>query len=154
MFLIKTERDLLNAFRRRDRDVVEPPPGAVYPMLVRDYRSWLDPTGVRAYLVFQDSVSGKPLGIAFRRDVAADDTGSRLCDWCHNFGADVGLLTAERTSRRRVGVGVCRDLRCADRIEQAAELAGRSSRVPRLRLLERMARFAREGLGIESVPLD
>jgi hypothetical protein len=154
MFFIKTERDLLKAFRHRDRRAFEPPPGAVFPIVLRDYHAWIDPTGVHAYLVFQDPSSGRPLGIAFRRDVAPDESGSRMCDWCHNFGADVGLLTAERTSRRRVGVGVCRDLRCADRIEQAAELAGRSSRQARHRLLERMVQFAREGLGIDAVPLD
>ncbi|HZA49485.1 MAG TPA: FBP domain-containing protein [Myxococcaceae bacterium] len=154
MFIIKTERDLLNAFRPRDRGAFEPPEGVAFPFAVRDYRAWVDPSGVRAFLVFQDPASRKPLGIAFRRDVAADDSGSRMCDWCHNFGADVGLLTADRSSRRRVGVGVCRDLRCADRIEQAAELAGRSSWMARQRLLERMVRFAREGLGIDAVPVD
>jgi hypothetical protein len=154
MFLIKSERELLQAFRHRDRGAFEPPPGVPFPILVRDYRAWIDPSGVRAYLVFQDPGTGRPLGIAFRRDVAPDEGTSRMCDWCHNFGADVGLLTAERTSRRRVGVGICRDLRCAERIEQAAELAGRSSRPAQQRLLERMVRFAREGLGIEAVPRD
>ena len=154
MFIIKTERDLLNAFRPRDRGAFEPPVGAAFPIAVRDYRAWVDPSGVRAFLVFQDPASGRPLGIVFRREVAGDESGSRMCDWCHNFGAEVGLLTADRSSRRRVGVGVCRDLRCADRIEQAAELAGRSSRLARQRLLERMVKFAREGLGIDAVPMD
>ena len=154
MFLIKTERELLNAFRFRDRSAFELPAGVAFPMAVRDYRAWVDPSGARAFLVFQDPASGRPLGIVFRRDVAADEAGSRMCDWCHNFGADVGLLTADRSSRRRVGVGVCRDLRCADRIEEAADLAGRSSKLARQRLVERMVRFAREGLGIEAVPLD
>jgi hypothetical protein len=65
---------------------------------------------------------------------------------------EVGLLTTDKTSKKRIGVYLCRDLRCVDKIEQASNLAGRNPDVPRQRMMERMRRFAREGLGIHSVP--
>jgi hypothetical protein len=58
----------------------------------------------------------------------------------------------DKNSRRRVGVLVCRDLGCAARLDEAADLAGTSAVEPKRRQLERMRRFAREGLGIERVP--
>jgi hypothetical protein len=155
MFSIKTEADLLNAFRPRDRASVELPAGLSFPHFVRDYLAWVEPAGVRVFLVFEDPASKRPLGIAFQRVSSAGGAGPQLCEWCHAYGSasEVGLLTADRNSRRRVGVALCRDLRCADKIEQAGELSGRSTVEPRHRLVERMVRFAREGLGIESVPL-
>ena len=39
MFLIPSEDALLQAFRPRDRKVLEPPPGVTYPLFVRDYRA-------------------------------------------------------------------------------------------------------------------
>lgn len=156
MFLIPSETDLVSAFRPRDRKALELPEGASFPMTVRDYLAWVEPTGVRVFLVFQDPESKRPLGIAFRRDGAGGGggNGGRMCDWCHSWGSaqDIGLLTTARNSRRRVGVGLCMDLRCRDKIEQSADLAGRSAVQARKRVLERMVRFAREGLGIEAVP--
>lgn len=155
MFLIPSETDLVSAFRPRDRKALELPEGASFPMTVRDYLAWVEPTGVRVFLVFQDPASKRPLGIAFRRDGAGGGgNGGRMCDWCHSWGAsqDIGLLTTARNSKRRVGVGLCMDLRCRDKIEQSADLAGRSAVEARKRVLERMVRFAREGLGIEAVP--
>jgi hypothetical protein len=98
--------------------------------------------------------SQRPMGIAFRRDQQGGGVASQMCDWCHCQGSsnEVGLLTAEATSRRRVGVTLCLDLRCAEKLDQAANLAGRSPRELHRRMLESMARFAHEGLGIDFVP--
>jgi hypothetical protein len=77
-----------------------------------------------------------------------------MCDWCHAYGSsdEIGLLTAEASSKRRVGVHLCLDLRCGEKLETAANLAGRNPRVLAGRLVERMVRFAQEGLGIDFVP--
>jgi hypothetical protein len=153
MFLIQSEKELLNAFRPRDRNAFEPPPGRTYPVFVRDYLSWVDPSGAHVYLIIQDPSSKRPLGIAFRRNPGSA-AGAQLCDWCHTHGSsqDINLLTTDRNSKRRVGVLLCTDLRCGEKIEQHANLSGRSPIEPRQRMLERMMRFARECLGIESVP--
>jgi hypothetical protein len=155
MFRINTETELLNAFRPRDRKHVELPPGLRVPLFVRDYRAWSDPTGIRTFLVLTEPRSGRPMGIAFRRDQQGGASlVSHMCDWCHTTGPsnEIGLLTADANSRRRVGVNLCLDLRCGEKLEMAANLAGRNPRELTRRLMERMVRFAHEGLGIESVP--
>lgn len=156
MFIIRGESELMSAFRPRDRRALELPEGGSFPITVRDYFAWVDPKGSRVFLVFQDPASKRPLGISFRRDGAGGSAGNggRMCDWCHSWGSsqDIGLLTTWRNSRTRIGVGLCMDLRCSEKLEQAADLSGRSAVGPRRRMMERMTRFAREGLGIESVP--
>jgi hypothetical protein len=72
MFRIETEKELQNAFRSRDRKHVEPPKGTQFPLFVRDYLSWMDPYGVRVFLVFTAPAAQKPTGIAFRRDEQGD----------------------------------------------------------------------------------
>ncbi|HLL54344.1 MAG TPA: FBP domain-containing protein [Myxococcaceae bacterium] len=153
MFLIETEKDLLNAFRPRDRKQVELPPDFRFPHVLRDYTAWSDPQGVRTFLVLMEPLSKRPMGIAFERDHGGGSKGS-MCDWCHAFGSsnEIGMLTAEVSSKRRVGVHVCLDLRCAEKIEQAANLAGRNARELTRQAVERMVRFAHEALGIKSVP--
>ncbi|MCI0572128.1 MAG: FBP domain-containing protein [Myxococcaceae bacterium] len=155
MFRLETEEALLNAFRPRDRKHVERPKDLHFPLFVRDYLAWVDPTGTRAYLVFTEPHSHRPMGIAFRRDQQGSATPvSRMCDWCHAYGSaqEIGLLTAEVSSRRRVGVCLCMDLRCGEKLETAANLAGRSPREQAHKLLDRIARFAHEGLGVDFVP--
>jgi hypothetical protein len=152
MFRIETERDLLSAFRSRDRKFVELPRGTHLPLFVRDYLSWVDPYGVRVFLVFTAPGSKRPTGIAFRRDQQGDKNGApHMCEWCHSPGSSdqIGLLTTDVDSKRRVGVNLCLDLRCNERLESATSRAGRSVLEENKRLLERMTRFASEALGIE-----
>lgn len=155
MFRIETEKDLLNAFRPRDRKHVELPPDMRFPLFVRDYRAWSDPTHVRTFLVLSEPRSGRPMGIVFRRDQQPGGTVvSHMCDWCHSHGTSdqVGLLTAEASSKRRVGVNLCLDLRCGEKIEDAANLSGRNTRELMRQYMERVVRFVHEGLGIDFVP--
>ncbi len=155
MFLIQSETDLLNAFRPRDRRVMDAPKDLQSPLYVRDYFAWVDPSGVRVYLVLQDPRSKRPLGIAFRRDAkATPGVMMGMCEWCHSVGSadEIGLLTTDKSSKKIIGVGLCRDLRCQEKLEEQANLSGRSPVEPKKRMLERMERFAREGLGIAEVP--
>jgi hypothetical protein len=152
MFLIETEKEFLNAFRSRDRKVVEPPKGTRFPLFVRDYLSWMDPYGVRTFLVFTAPGGKRPTGIAFRRDQQGEKTLSlRVCDWCRSPGGgeQIGLLTTDVDSKRRVGVYLCLDLRCNERLETATNLAGGSVQDETQKLIERMARFASEALGMK-----
>ncbi|WP_224365534.1 FBP domain-containing protein [Hyalangium versicolor] len=153
MFQIQSEKEFLNAFRSRDRKTVELPKGTRFPLFVRDYLSWVDPYGVRVFLVFKAPSNARPIGIAFRRDQQGDKTlHGRMCEWCHANGtADViGLLTTDLDSKRRVGVNLCLDLRCNERLETMANMSGRSAVDDSKELLEKMARFASEGLGIDA----
>jgi hypothetical protein len=152
MFQIQSEKEFLNAFRSRDRKVVEPPKGTKFPLFVRNYLSWVDPYGVRVFLLFQAPSASRPIGIAFRRDQQGDKTlVSRLCDWCHAHGSadQIGLLTTDLDSKRRIGVNLCLDLRCGEKLETMANMGGRSVVDDHKMLLEKMARFASEGLGLD-----
>ncbi|WP_224242025.1 FBP domain-containing protein [Hyalangium gracile] len=153
MFQIASEKDFLNTFRSRDRKVVEPPKGTRFPLFVRDYLAWVDPYGVRVFLVFQAPGQQRPIGIAFRRDQQGDKTlTSRLCEWCHAYGSadQIGLLTTDLDSKRRVGVNLCLDLRCGERLESTANREGRSVLDDIKALLGKMERFASEGLGLDT----
>jgi FBP C-terminal treble-clef zinc-finger len=155
MFRIETEKELLSAFRSRDRKFVELPKGTRLPLFVRDYLSWVDPYGVRVFLVFTAPGSKRPTGIAFRRDQQGDKTlAVRVCEWCRASGSadQIGLLTTDVDSKRRVGVNLCLDLRCNERLEAAMNLAGRSVLDENRQLIERMSRFASEALGMEPSP--
>ncbi len=156
MFRIETEKELLGAFRSRDRKHVELPKGTKLPLFVRDYLAWVDPYGVRAFLVFTAPGSNRPTGIVFRRDQQGDRTlAIGVCEWCRASGSSdqIGLLTTDVDSKRRVGVNVCLDLRCNEKLEAAMNMAGRSAVDETRQLIERMARFAHEGLGIEFSPV-
>jgi hypothetical protein len=151
MLLIQTETDLVAAFRPRDRAQVALPPGTRLPLLVRDYRAWLDPQGFRTFLVLAEPGGRRPMGIVFEREARGGAPVSQLCDWCHCSGSsqDIGLLTTSATSKRRVGVNVCLDLTCSDKLEDLARLTGRNQRDLAAGLASRMLRFAREGLGMD-----
>lgn len=152
MFRIESEKALLSAFRSRDRKYVELPKGTRLPLFVRDYLAWVDPYGVRVFLVFTPPGSKRLTGIAFRRDQQGDKTVPLgMCEWCRSAGSgdQIGLLTTDVDSKRRVGVNLCLDLRCNEKLESATNRAGGSVVEETQKLLERMTRFASEALGIE-----
>lgn len=147
MFRIPSEEALRDAFRPRDQRALVPPPGAGFPQFVRYYWAWGDPSGAWLFLVFAVR-GGPPTGIAFRQ---ASPIAGAMCEWCHTFSpsSGVSLLTADRNSRKRVGVYVCADLDCQTRVEDAALRAGRSALDEAQALLERIGRFAEQALGID-----
>ncbi len=154
MFRLETDRTLIEAFRSPDRRVIEMPGGVTFPLFVRDYLAWTETSGARVYLVFSAPGSRKPIGIIFRRDFSGGGLTSQICDWCHSYGSssEVGLLTTDVNSKRRVGVHLCVDLRCKEKLEDQADRAGRHPLEALEQLQERMFRFAHEALGIESQP--
>jgi hypothetical protein len=151
VFRLETDRDLIHSFRPRDRRVIEMPKGVTFPLFVRDYLVWTETSGARVYLVFGTPGSRKPLGIIFRRDHEGGARVAHLCDWCHTYGSsnEVGLLTTAVNSKRRVGVHLCIDLRCKEKLEDAADRSGRHPREALEQLQQKMYRFAQEALGIE-----
>lgn len=151
MFLLDSEEALLDAFRPKDRKSVEVPPGLQYPLFVRDYLAWSHPAGSYTFLIFAVP-EGAPTGITF--DSNTGGTGAsvpQMCDWCHTsgLGSSVGLLTAQKNSKKRVGVHVCADLGCKQKLEEEADRAGRSVVPAMEKLIERMGRFATEALQID-----
>ena len=155
MFRIESDQALVQAFRPRDRRLIEMPEAAHFPLFVRDYLVWTETSGARVYLVFGAPGTRRPVGVIFRRDAHPTmEPGANMCDWCHTVGSslEVGLLTVEVTSKRRAGMYLCRDLRCKEKVEDAADRAGRHPLEAFQRLNARIFHFAHEVLGIEAGP--
>jgi hypothetical protein len=130
------------------------PAGVTFPLFVRDYLVWTETSNARVYLVFGIPGSYKPMGIIFRRDQSGGDLITQMCEWCHTSGpsSQVGMLTVDVNSKRRVGVSLCLDLHCKDRLEEIANRSGRQPRDFLTSLQERMYRFAHQALGVEAQP--
>src|SRR5689334_3845361 len=113
-----------------------------FPLFVRDYVAWVHPAGGRTFLVFSVP-GGVPTGIVLDTNGGGDPSVPSMCDWCHcsGAGAPVGLVSARLNSKKRVGVHVCTDLSCKQKIEDDANRSGRSPLPAMERLVERMGRF-------------
>jgi hypothetical protein len=147
MFRIESEKALLDCFRPIDRSTVAPTKSMEFPLYVRDYFTWVEPSGARTYLVFPDTASGKLLGVSFRRDQPRG-ASPYFCEWCHSVGssAEIGLLTADASERRRVGISACLDLRCVDKLETRSNLTGENARHLARGVIEKMSEFARKSI--------
>jgi hypothetical protein len=152
MFLIRSDKELMDCFRRQDQAEVFIPADLALPQVVKDYLTWTEPSGARAYLVFQDESFKTPFGIVFRRDQTAGPSVAAMCDWCHSVrsGIEIGVLTVSTNSKKRAGVSLCRDLSCADKIRSepsANDFPVQASTQERIRrLLAKMAVFTRREL--------
>ncbi|MBL8954862.1 MAG: FBP domain-containing protein [Myxococcaceae bacterium] len=150
MFKLDNEAALLDAFRPKDRKLVQLTPEVRLPQFVRNYLSWKHPGGTYVYLVFA-TPGGAPTGIVFDSNSGSGPAVPAMCDWCHlsSSGSTVGLLTARRNAKKSVGVHVCSDLGCQQRLEEEADRQGISVLPWWEKLIERMGRFASESLDID-----
>jgi len=150
MFRLLSDAELMKAFRPKDQPRVELPVGMSYPVVIRDYFAWTHPSGGRVFLVFATR-GGAPTGIVFDSNGGGTDLVPNMCDWCHSYsvGSKVAVLTARLNSRKRVGVNICGDLSCRQKLEDEANRTGRSVLPALDGLVERMGRFASEALRID-----
>lgn len=152
MFLIRSDKELMDCFRQQDQAEVFIPADLVLPKVSKDYLTWMEPSGARAYLVFQDESFKAPFGIVFRRDQTAGPSVAAMCDWCHSVrsGNEIGVLTVSTSNKKRVGISLCRDLSCAEKIRSepgANDFSVQASMQERIkRLLAKMSTFARQQL--------
>ena len=114
MIRIAYEEELLSSFRESDRAQVQIPATLTFPMGLKDYVTWAEPSGHRVYLVFQEMNSGQPMGVVFQRTRGAADVAASMCQWCHSIrgGSAVSLLTTDAGPNRRIGLHLCTDLNC------------------------------------------
>lgn len=152
MLRIGTAEEMKDAFRAIDQAEVQFPSTMQFPLLVRDYLSWIEPSGHRAYLVYADPAKNSPRGIVFKRNHSTADSPAAMCDWCHAVrgrGA-VGLLTTSVSPKNRIGLTLCRDLDCKEHLEKPPGVNDLRESVSldekKRQIVERMSNFARRNL--------
>jgi hypothetical protein len=116
MIKVNSEEELLKSFREIDRDQVQIPPDFKFPLAVRDYLSWVEPSGHRVFLIFENQGTGNPMGVVFRRPNGPPLTPASMCQWCHTVrtGNAVTLLTAAMSESRTIGLYLCSRLNCRE----------------------------------------
>jgi hypothetical protein len=119
--VIGSEEQLRDCFRAIDRGEVDAGTLAL-PIDVDPLFSWS--VGPRAFLLFRDrsgtKAGGRPKGIVFRRNNGGIPDVAAMCEWCHvvrGHGA-VQLLSAASDERHRVGLYLCADLGCLDKLAE------------------------------------
>lgn len=150
MIRIASQEAFLNSFREFEQSQVQLPPGLKFPLAVKDYLSWVEPSGHRVYLVFEDD--GVARGVVFQRTRVSPETPASMCQWCHavRSGSGVSLLSATIGRDRRAGIYLCSDLNCREHVlgvPSVNDFQEGMSRQERFnRLLYRMREFGRRNL--------
>lgn len=140
---VETEQELIKAFRPRDQKNVEPPAKVKYPLSYEYYLTWGDPSGHYRYLVLRRPRDQKLIGMIFKRGQQGSwISATRLCDWCHAFGAadQIDLLTLHPDARKTVGLMLCVDLSCLDKLDTVRTTTRRSFEQMASDLCARMVR--------------
>lgn len=97
-------------------------------MRIRSYFTWRESSGTYTYLVFKLPNWDLPRGIVFKRRSALTDGGGRICGWCHSYGSsdEINMMSVAINGSTSSGYILCEDLRCIEKIEEAAALSGKS----------------------------
>lgn len=152
MIRIQSEKQLIDAFREIDQFEVQIPREMTFPFLLRDYLAWTESSGHRTYLLFNDEESKNLLGVVFKRTQEPADAPVKMCEWCHSVrgGGRVGMLSVKVDQNRLIGLHLCRDLSCREKIADvpgANDLIEEKDRDLRTRMLvDRMKKFLRTKL--------
>ena len=142
-FSITSEQELIQAFRNRDQKKLVLPAGLKFPMRVRSYFTWKESSGAYTYLVFKKPNWDLPRGAAFKRVEPAGEPTGRLCSWCNAYGssADINMHSVAANANVSFTYILCQDLRCIEKIEEAATLSGKNSENWIHQLYHRMGSF-------------
>lgn len=149
---VKSEEELLNAFRLRDRKFVEIPKDMRFPLMFSHYLAWTESSQARVFMVFKHPSWKSIAAVAFRRrHSTAGNAAGGMCDWCNSVGGSdqVGLLSFTVDANTSVGLMLCLDLACINRLESVAEISGKDFGKLSKILLERINRFFEHNLAIE-----
>lgn len=126
-FVIASEQEMISAFRPRDQKKLVIPHVLKFPLAVNTYFRWKEPSGVYTYLVFKRPNWDMPRAVAFKRSQPAGEPIGGMCNWCHSYGTseEIGMLSVKVNSEVSLSYFLCQDLRCVEKIEENAALAGR-----------------------------
>lgn len=142
-FTITSKEELVQAFRIRDQKKLILPEKLKFPFKVKPYLTWREPSSVYTYLVFKLPIWDLPRGVAFKRTHISGEPSGGLCNWCHSYGSseEISLLNVTMSSKESSSYYICNDLRCAEKIEEAANLAGKNPEKNLLELFQRMEKL-------------
>ncbi|MFS4459145.1 FBP domain-containing protein [Bdellovibrio sp. HCB2-146] len=142
-FSVDSEKELIQAFRLRDQKKLVLPDNLKFPLNVRSYFTWKEPSGVYVYLVFKMPNWDMPRGVAFKRTPPTGESVGGLCNWCHAYGSseEIGFLSVVMDPNISNSYILCRDLSCIEKIEDAAMLAGKDPEKPIAELYHRMSKL-------------
>lgn len=146
-FSIASEQELVESFRYRDQKKLMLPPDLEYPLQVRSYFTWQDPSRVYTYLVFKQPNWDRPRAVAFKQSSAGGEPVGSLCNWCHSYGSseEIGGLSLVLDSKTSASYLLCKDLSCIEKIEDIAGLSGKSPEKQIAQLYDRIGKLF-EGL--------
>lgn|GEM_PF-1358098 len=127
VFIIENESDLTQAFRLRDQKKLILPERLKFPLHIRSYFTWQEPSGVYTYLVFKMPNWDLPRGVAFKRTTTAGEPVGGLCSWCNAYGSseEIGMLSVAMSANVSSSYFLCEDLSCIEKIEEAAARYGK-----------------------------
>jgi len=113
MIIVQNKEELLNSFRTLDRDQVSHLPQGGFPLAMRPYLSWSEPSHHKAFLLFPHE--SRPVGAVFRSSQGGGNH-AQFCQWCHAVKPPQGieLLVAQASLKTSVGVWVCKGISCKD----------------------------------------
>lgn len=139
-FAISNEAEFFECFRLRDQKKLVLPSGLSFPMRVRSYFTWHEPSGVYTYLIYKKPSWDQPRGMAFKRVSHGGEPTGGLCSWCHAYGSseEIGSLSVAVNSNVSFAYILCLDLRCIEKIEEAAARSGKSPEVHTHQLYHRI----------------
>ncbi|AFY03251.1 hypothetical protein Bdt_3576 [Bdellovibrio bacteriovorus str. Tiberius] len=126
-FSISSEDELVKSFRVRDQKKLVLPGNLKFPLNIRSYFTWKESSGVYTYLVMKMPNWDLPKGVAFKRTASSGEPTGGLCNWCNAYGSseEIGLLSVAMSANVSNSYMICQDLRCIEKIEEAAMLAGK-----------------------------
>jgi hypothetical protein len=150
MSQIADDIGLARCFREIDRAEVEPPEHARFPLEIDRYFAWT--SGPRAFLLFRAAAAEPLRGIVFHRNTSSVPDLVTMCEWCHAVRGHgrVKLLSARSDARRHIGLYLCSDLGCLEKLHEVPGpddlFDGVDVDVRREQILARIAHFANRRL--------
>lgn len=148
-FEVSSEDELMSLFRKKDQQRVILRRDIELPMRVQYYFTWGESSGVYRYLLFKKPGWETPMGAVFRVGGSHPDASTGgICDWCHSYGnsSQISLLTVSVNPKRTIGLILCSDLSCGDKIENNPSTSSKNPETRILQLCERIGRFFDENI--------
>lgn len=148
--VIDIESDLVEAFRTRDRKLLYIPDSMKFPLRFEHYLTWSEPTGNYQFLLFRKYGREELVGMVLDRSNAGQPGRTQMCCWCQTTGSSdkIDMLSISVNAKTIVGVILCVDLSCFEKLETTAKTSKKS--VDRLasEVVDRMTHFYEEKLEV------